>query len=365
MADKSVLREILEHGINENASDWHIRENAAIGIRVKGSVRTLGILGDTELFDQVMDTMLPESTRKVFEEIGDADFAFDEEGIGRFRANLHLQRGSRALTLRHVKNDVPPIETLNLPRVVLDLASSKDGLVIVTGSTGSGKSTTLACMINHINDSSRRHIITIEDPIEFTFTDHKCLIEQREVGLDTVSFSSALKHALRQDPDIIVLGELRSKDSVETALAAAETGHLVLTTLHTNSASQTLNRILDYFPQVEQLALLKILSNILRGVICQKLIPLTFDKGVVPITEVLVGTPVVRRLISQGDIDKLDSAIAGSSNDGMISFNTSIFNRINEGFISEEVGFSYSSNADELKMNLKGIFLNETGGIIG
>ncbi|MCK5905851.1 MAG: PilT/PilU family type 4a pilus ATPase, partial [Gammaproteobacteria bacterium] len=331
----------------------------------KGSIRTLGILGDTSLFDRIMETMLPESSRKVFEELGDVDFAFDEEEIGRFRANLHLQRGNRSLTLRHVKNEVPPIEALNLPHVVLDLASSKDGLVVVTGSTGSGKSTTLACMINHINDSYRRHIITIEDPIEFTFTDHKCLIEQREVGLDTVSFSSALKHALRQDPDIIVLGELRSKDSVETAIAAADTGHLVLTTLHSNSAAQTLHRILDYFPQSEHSALLEILSNILRGVICQKLIPLTFDEGVVPITEVLVGTPVVKRLISQGEIDKLDSAIMGSSDDGMVSFNTSIFNRINEGFISEEVGFSYSSNPDELKMNLKGIFLNETGGIIG
>jgi twitching motility protein PilT len=365
MAGRSVLREILEHGIEENASDWHIRENAAIGIRVKGSIRTLGILGDTELFDQIMDTMLPDTTRKVFEKTGDVDFAFDEEGIGRFRANLHFQRGNRALTLRHVKSEVPPIEALNLPPVVLDLASSKDGLVIVTGSTGSGKSTTLACMLNHINDSYRRHVVTIEDPIEFTFKDNLCLIEQREVGLDTVSFNSALKHALRQDPDIIVLGELRSKDSVETAVAAAETGHLVMTTLHTNSASQTLHRILDYFPQAEHLSLLKILANILRGVICQKLIPLTFDSGVVPITEVLVGTPVVKRLIGQGEIDKLDSAIASSSDDGMISFNTSIFNRINEGFISEEVGFTYSSNPDELKMNLKGIFLNETGGIIG
>jgi len=365
MDGESVLREILEHGIEENASDWHIRENAAIGIRVKGSIRTLGILGDTELFDRIMDTMLPESTRKIFEELGDADFAFDEVGIGRFRANLHLQRGNRALTLRHVKSTVPSIEVLRLPPVILDLTTKKDGLVIVTGSTGSGKSTTLACMINHINNLYRRHIITVEDPIEFTFEDNMCLIEQREVGLDTVSFNSALKHALRQDPDIIVLGELRSKESVETALSAAETGHLVLTTLHTNSASQTLHRILDYFPQADHTSLLKILSNTLRGIVCQKLIPLTFDTGVVPITEVLVGTPVVKQLINQGEIDKLDSAIMASSDDGMISFNTSIFNRINEGYISEEAGFSYSTNPDELKMNLKGIFLNETGGIIG
>ncbi len=362
--NNSVLHDILIHGIEENASDWHIREGAAIGIRSRGEINTLGILADSSLMDMVMETMVPENMRQKLEDTGDADFAFVEPEVGRFRANLHLQRGKRSLTLRHVKDAVPQISELSLPSIILDLCEYKDGIVFVTGSTGSGKSTTLACMIEHINENFRRHIITIEDPIEYNFNDRRSIVEQREVGLDTISFESALHHAMRQDPDVVVIGELRTKDSVETAIAAAETGHLVMTTLHTMNAPQTIERILDFFGHEERRAVLKVLAGSLRAIICQRLVPRTFESGVVPINEILINTPVVRRLLLDDDVEKLDGAIAASIGDGMMSFNQSLLQRINDGDISEETGLSYSSKPEALKMNLKGIFLSEDGGIV-
>lgn len=365
MSKKTVLHDILIHGIEEKASDWHIREGAAIGIRTKGVIESIGILADSTLMDEVMETMVTDSARKKLEETGDADFAFVEDGVGRFRANLHLQRGMRALTLRHVQETVPSIDKLGLPPVILDVTDFKDGIIFVTGSTGSGKSTTLACMIEYMNKNSSRHIITIEDPIEYIFHDRRSIIEQREVGLDTISFDSALHHAMRQDPDVVVLGELRSKDSVETALSAAETGHLVMSTLHTMNAPQSIERILDFFNQEERGGILKALAGTLRAIICQRLVPRTFEAGVVPINEILLNTPLVRRMILDDDIEKLDGAIAASAADGMMTFNQSILQRINEGDISEETGMSYSSKPETLKMNLKGIFLSEDGGIVG
>lgn len=360
----SVLHDILIHGIDEKASDWHIREGAAIGIRTNGEIQSIGILADTELMDRMMETMVPDTARKKLEDNGDADFAFVEEDVGRFRANLHLQRGMRALTLRHVQDTVPSLEQLGLPPVILDVTGFKDGIVFVTGSTGSGKSTTLACMIEYINVGSPRHIITIEDPIEYVFKDRRSIIEQREVGLDTISFESALHHVLRQDPDVIILGELRSKESVETAIAASETGHLVMSTLHTMNAPQTIERILDFFTHDERDGILKALAGSLRAIVCQRLVPRTFESGVVPINEVMLNTPLVRRMLLDGTVEKLDGAIAASTGDGMMTFNQSILERINDGDISEETGISYSSKPEALKMNLKGIFLSEDGGIV-
>ncbi|MGL4853861.1 MAG: type IV pilus twitching motility protein PilT [Lentisphaeria bacterium] len=362
-----TLRNILEHGISQNASDWHIREGSGVGIRVKGEIQSIGILADKSLMDSIMENInenVNSSVASKLEETGDADFAFIEPGVGRFRANLHLQRGMRCITLRHVKDKVPSCEQLELPPIILEIARYRDGIVFVTGSTGSGKSTTLACMIEHINENFPRHIITVEDPIEYDFQDMLSIVEQREVGLDTISFDSALRHALRQDPDVIVIGELRSRDSVEAALAAAETGHLVLTTLHTTTAPQAISRLIDFFSHEERLSIMKSLANSLRAVICQRLVPRVMAAGVVPINEIMINTPVVRRLLLDGKIDSLSAAISSSAADGMMTFNNSILDRINEGLISEEIGLSYSSNPDALSMNLKGIFITEGNGII-
>lgn len=364
MERSQVLEEILSFGMAEKASDWHIREGAAIGIRTRGEIKSLGILADAEFMNEMKRTMLTASILDKYERTGDADFAFEDSEYGRFRVNLHRQRGLMCMTMRHVKSEVPDIKHLKLPPVIHSIAEAKNGIVFVTGSTGSGKSTTLACMIEHINANRRAHIITVEDPIEYNFRDRKSIIEQREVGLDTISFDSALKHSLRQDPDIIVLGELRSRESVEAALEAAETGHLVMTTLHTNNAPQSIERILDFFGAEDHKSILKSLSSNLRAIICQRLVPKAIGGGVVPINEILINTALVRRLLLDGKIDGLEGAIASGEKDGMQSFNSSIMKRINDGDVDEETGLEYSSSPEALRMNLQGIFLSADGGIV-
>lgn len=361
----SVLHEVLKHGIEQNASDWHIREGSAISVRLQGEIQSLGILADSDFIKRILDTMVTPAGLKQFEANGDADFAFEEDGVGRFRVNLHRQRGLVALTLRHVKSQVPSIEDLQLPQILLPISEAKNGIIFVTGSTGSGKSTTLACMIEHINHTRKRHIITVEDPIEFNFEDRLSIIEQREVGIDTVSFNSALKYSLRQDPDIIVMGELRSRDSVDACMAAAETGHLVMTTLHTSNAPQSIDRLLDYYPSSDRPIVLQNLAENLRAIICQRLLPRALGSGVVPINEIMINNSIVKRLLQDNQLGKLEGAIAASSKDGMQSFNQAILKLINEGEISEETGLAYSSNPEALRMNLKGIFLSESGGIVG
>ena len=358
------FKDILASGVAAGASDWHLKENGPVCLRINGDIIPHDFITSKEYLGEVISRIATIQTIGVYEEIGDADFAFEEPSAGRFRVNLHRQRGAISLTLRHVKDTVPDLKVLRLPEVILPMAEARNGIIFVTGSTGSGKSTTLACMIQHLNNNFRRHVITIEDPIEYNFVDNKCIIEQREVGLDTISFDSALRHCLRQDPDIIVLGELRNKDSFETALAAAETGHLVMTTLHTSTAAQSINRILDFYPHEERDGVRKNLAANLRGVICQRLVP-KIGGGVVPINEVLSNTPIVSKLVEDGEISRLDSAIEGGVKDGMQTFNSVLVSLVQSEVITEEVALSYASNAETLKMNLKGIYLSKTGGIVG
>ncbi len=355
------LHEILKKGVEAGASDWHIREDANVALRINGEMVTQIMATDRVFLDEVMAAIATEKDMRKYEETGDADFAIDEEGVGRFRVNVHRQRSRTAMTLRHVKAEVPNIRDLRLPPILLSLAEAKDGIVFVTGSTGSGKSTTLACMIEHINETKRSHLITVEDPIEYNFADKMSVIEQREVGLDTISFDSALRHALRQDPDTIVIGELRSRDSFESALTAAETGHLVMTTLHTSTAAQSIGRILDFYPFDERDAVRKNLAGNLRAIVCQRLLPRAHGAGVVPINEILINTPIVSKLILEDKINRLEGAISAGKEDGMQSFNHSIMPLIKNGDITEEVGMRFATNPEALKMNLQGIFLSESG----
>jgi twitching motility protein PilT len=358
------LRDVLMSGLTLNASDWHIREGRPVAFRVSGEIVNHKFVPSRDFLKQVMKVIVDESAITKFRESGDVDFAMEEEGVGRFRVNVHQQRGKISMTLRHVKTQIPTVKQLELPEILLRLSEAKDGIVFVTGATGSGKSTTLACMIQHINETTRKHIITIEDPIEYDFEDKRCVMEQREVGLDTVSFDSALRHSLRQDPDVIVVGELRSRDSFESALAAAETGHLVMTTLHTNTAAQAVGRILDFYPFEERDAVRKSLSANLRAIVCQKLVPRRDGRGLVPINEILINTPIVSNLIVADKLNKLDAVICADGEEGMLSFNQALFGRIKDGSISEEVGLKFAPNPDGLKMNLSGVFLNESSGII-
>jgi twitching motility protein PilT len=359
---RTVLHDILSTGVSENASDWHIREGSNVGLRIDGSLVEVDFSTDREFLEQAIEQMTEESHRTKLLETGDADLALAEDGVGRFRVNLHRQRGMIAMTLRHVKGDIPVVEDIGLPPVLRKISENHNGIIFVTGTTGSGKSTTLAAMIGHMNARMNRHIITIEDPIEYNFPDNQCIIEQREVGIDCSTFDSALTHALRQDPDVIVVGEMRNRESFETALTAAETGHLVMTTLHTKDAAQSIMRILDLYPNEERESVRKSLAECLRAIVCQRLVPKATGKGVVPVNEILINTPIVNKLIDDGRIGKLSQAIEGGDDQGMMSFNSRLLELVNDGVISEETALATSDNPSALQMNLKGIFLSDAGG---
>jgi twitching motility protein PilT len=362
----STFRAVLETGIEAGASDWHIREGATVVLRVDAQLVEIdGFTVTKEYLDRAVHDITTEKDRAKFDETGDADFAWAEEDVGRFRVNLHRQRGLRALTLRHIKDKVPPLEGLGLPPVINTLAESERGIILVTGTTGSGKSTTLACMMQYMNTHFARHIITIEDPIEYTFQDKKSIFEQREVGLDTISFNSALVAALRQDPDVIVVGEMRRAESFDAALTAADTGHLVMSTLHTSNAAQSIQRILDFYPTDDRKEILQALATNLRAIICQRLMPRAMGKGVVPGLEIMINTPVVKKLMEEDRVNSLPAAIEASSGDGMMSFNQCLLGLVNNGLITEEVALERATNPEALRMNLKGIFLGGDGGIIG
>jgi twitching motility protein PilT len=258
---------------------------------------------------------------------------------------------------------VPSFEQLGLLEQIKQIAESPRGIVLVAGSTGSGKSTTLAAMIEHINSNFKKHIITLEDPIEFVFEDNQCVIEQREVGLDTQSFHHALKNVLRQDPDIIMLGEMRDAISFGAAMSAADTGHLVLSTLHTTTAAQSVTRILDFFKAEEREQVRRQLAATLRGVICQRMVT-TVENTMTPALEILINSPLVRKMIEENRLDKLAAAIETSVDDGMITFNQSLFNLVKAGRVSEKEALAKASNPQALEMNFKGIFLNEGGRIV-
>ncbi len=361
----SKLRAILETGVQAGASDWHIREGSPVALRVDAQlVEISDFMVETDFLHSAVKEMTHEKDRKKYEEAGDADFAHYEDEIGRFRVNLHRQRGLMALTLRHIKDKVPDLEKLGLPKIVQTIAATERGIILVTGTTGSGKSTTLACMLEYMNQNIPRHIITIEDPIEYNFEDKKCIFEQREVGLDCITFASALHGALRQDPDVICVGEMRTRDSFDMALTAAQTGHLVMSTAHTSNAGQTVQRILDLYPADERKQVRLSLSSCLSAIVCQRLMPRAVGKGVVPGLEILINSPVVRKLLEEDKLDKLAAAIEASTSDGMMSFNQCLLGLVNEGLITEEVALERATNPEALRMNLKGIFLSG-GGIIG
>ena len=356
--------EILKMGVLGGASDWHIIEGRNVSLRIGVTLAEADFLATRPFMEAFMtDMMAPEKVEE-FRENHDADFSFEEPGLGRFRANLHQERGRFALTLRHVKNEIPVREELGLPPIIHELTRTARGIIFVTGITGSGKSTTLACMVEHMNDTQQRHIITIEDPIEYSFEDRNCVIEQREVGIDTVSFPSALRHVLRQDPDVIVIGEMRDRITFETALSAAETGHLVLSTLHTMNASQAIVRILDMYSGEEREVIRKSLAGHLKAVICQRLLPCQRSDKRVPACEVMINTPIISKLITENRLDKLSAAINASEEEGMLSFDRAIYHLIQAKQVSKEDGLDYSTNPDALQMNLKGIFLNADKGSI-
>lgn len=361
----SKFRELLEVGVQAGASDWHIREGTEAILRVDGMLTPVEFVTSKAFLEEAVHEICSPREFDKYTTGGDSDFAHFEEGVGRFRVNLHRQRNLMSLTFRHIKAKLPDYATLNLPPIIAQIASVERGIVLVTGTTGSGKSTTMAAMLEYMNNNLTRHVITVEDPIEYHYEDKSCVFEQREVGADTPSFDSALIHSLRQDPDVIVVGEMRNRDSFDTALTAADTGHIVMSTLHTSNASQSIMRILDFYEENERKQIRLALATNLSAIVSQRLVPAKSGKGVVPAVEVMINTPIVRKLLEEDKIDKLSNCIEAGERDGMMSFNQCLYKLVKSDLITEEQALARAGNPEQLKMNLKGIFLSSGNSILG
>jgi twitching motility protein PilT len=360
-----LFHKILSTAAKGGASDLHIKIGTPVIFRINRELISIECPIPTEQWiNNVVDKITPMHMKKKLEEEREVDFSYFVPDVGRFRTNLFQQRGQWALAMRHVKTTIQSFEELGLLEQIKTIAEAPRGIVLVAGSTGSGKSTTLAAMVEHINANFKKHIITLEDPIEFVFEDNQSVIEQREVGLDTVSFHHALKHVLRQDPDIIMLGEMRDDISFGAAMSAADTGHLVMSTLHTTTAAQSITRILDFFKADEREQIRRQLSGTLRAVVCQRMVP-TVEGKMTPALEIMTNSPLIRKMLEENRLDKLTAAIETGSDDGMITFNQSLFNLVKSGKVSEKDALAKASNPAALEMNFKGIFLNEGGRIVG
>jgi twitching motility protein PilT len=315
--------------------------------------------------DAILDVVLNDEQKKYFFRKGEIDLAFNEKGVGRFRVNVFRQRGSVSMVMRRIKSKIWNFEQLNLPNSTARLATLARGLVLLTGTTGSGKSTALAAIIDHINDHRKVHVVTIEDPIEYVHHDRKAVISQREVTIDTQDFSTALKAVMRQDPDVILVGEMRDIETFQAAISAAETGHLVFSTLHTTNAMQTIDRIIDLFPTTQHDQVRSQLSLNLQGIMCLRLMPRVDGVGRVPAVEMMFVTPVIRKLMRENRVNQIPQAIQQGKEEGMQTFNDSLYNLIRGGLVSLEDAQFYSENPEELNMMLQGIRLSTNrGGIL-
>ncbi len=351
------IEEFLRLMVKEGASDLVLKTGSYPAIRLNGQYRFVSDQKiPSEVTREFLDTLVGKSGLDRFRREGSVDRAVSVEGLGRFRCNVFLQGGRVSLVFRHVKRDVPGFKELHLPVESLQkLAKLERGLILATGVAGSGKSTTLASMVEYINQTQAKHIITIEDPIEYLFEDKRSIISQREIGTDAPSFAAALKQALRQAPDVIMIGEMRDKETMEAAIQAAETGHLVFSTLHTVNSVQTVERIISLFPPHQHDLLRMELALNLAGVISLRLIRLKNGEGQMPAVEVLINTPTVREMLGEGRTRELPKALAEGSYYGTMTFNQSLIRLFESGNIELEDALAASDNPDELKLQMRGI----------
>ena len=361
----SVFSDLLAYAVKKDASDIHLTVGSPPACRVDGRIEFFGDRNlrpkDTIRF---LDEILNEHQKEKFMRSGDADVALSMEGLGRFRVNVLRQRGSVGIVMRHVRGKIMSFEKLNLPPALDKIVTAQRGLVLVTGTTGSGKSTTLASIIDRINETRSDHIITLEDPVEFLHTNKKSIVTQREIAIDTKNFDVALRAALREDPDVILIGEMRDAETFAAAASAAETGHLVFSTLHTTNAMLTIERILDMFPPTQHDQIRSQMSMQLKACIAQRLLPSKDGKGRVAAIEIMFNTPAIAQLIRDNNIKSIGNAIAAGAEEGMQSFNVSLVKLTNDKKVKVEDAMKASDNADELKMNLEGIYLSATAGIL-
>ena len=365
------LQMLLRIVVQQKAADLFLKVGGRPTLRVDGNLRRLSKLGDEavgeidDAFNEsVLEEVLDRHDLERFRKTGEGDAAYEVEDLGRFRVNVFRQRGHVGFVFRYIPFKVPSLEDLSLPAAQLRrLCDQRRGLVLVTGIAGSGKSTCLASMIHYINETQSRHIVTIEDPIEFVHHDQRCIIEQREVGFDTEDFVVALRACVRQSPDVILIGEMRDRETVEAAINAAETGHLVLSTLHTVNAVQTVERILGFFPPHLHPLIRLQLSLVLRGALSLRLLPRRDRPGMIPAAEMLISTPTVRDLLEQGKTRELTTALREGEYFGTMTFAQSLAHLARQGCITEEDALAASDNPDELRLELKGIGREKHPGI--
>jgi twitching motility protein PilT len=344
------LKELLLLAVSQKASDLHLTENSPPVLRIDGALTFINKSPlPREELKKMIYSVLTEPQIAKFEEEKELDFSLALTGMDRFRVNVHIQRGSVEAAFRRISLYIPTMEELGLPPILLDLARRPNGLVLLTGPTGTGKTTTLAAMINLINSEKAEVITCIEDPIEYLHTNKKSIIKQREVYRDTNSFAEALKRCLRQDPDVIVVGEMRDLETISTALTAAETGHLVLATLHTPDAPQTIERIIDVFPPYQQQQVRLQLAAALQGVVSQQLVPRANGKGRVLCTEIMVATPAVRNMVRERQTEQIRTSIQTGAAHGMKTFDKSLKELCDQGIISYEMALSRARNIEEFK----------------
>jgi twitching motility protein PilT len=345
------IDELLTYTVRNGASDLHLANQLPPAIRIDGSLRPIEGLArvDNEQIREMVYRILTQNLRERFEAEKELDTAHTIMGVGRFRVNLFQQRGSIGTVMRAIPHEIPPFDTLGLPPIIPSLAELRRGLVLVTGPTGSGKSTTLASLINIINLSKPLHIVTIEDPIEFLHTHNRSIVNQREVGADTKSFAEALRHVLRQDPDVILIGEMRDPETIATALTAAETGHLVFSTLHTQDTPQTIDRIIDVFPSSQQDQIRIQLAGSLEAVITQQLVLSATGYGRVPVAEIMLCNPAIRNLIRSRKTHQIYSLVQTGAASGMQTMDQGLAKAVRAGSITEAMAFDRCHDPSELR----------------
>ena len=351
------LNKFFKACIKAKSSDLHLKVGQAPRMRVYGALKpTTGEVLTEERMEQLVFEIMSAAQKDFFLKNGAIDFAHEVTDVDRFRINVFRQRGMVSLAARRITSTIPLFEHLHLPPIVEKIASSHEGLVLVTGPTGSGKTTTIASMVDWVNANRSCHIVTIEDPIEYLYKDKKAMVSQREIGIDVPDFNDALRSLMRQDPDVVLVGEMRDRDTITAAMRAAETGHLVFGTLHSSNAAQTVQRILDLFPQEERDLARQTFALTIRGVISQMLLP-SIKEGFsrMPTVEVLMANPIVKKLISEQREADLPSVIRSCTNEGMQDFTDSLCDLVKKEYIDIKVAFEYAPNKEDLKMALKGI----------
>ncbi len=354
IGDNVKIQQLFKLMVENGGSDLHLTVGTPPGLRVNGEIVRVKIpaltAADTK---RLIYQILTEEQKNEFEKNLELDFSFGIKGLARFRANVFYSKGGCAAVFRQIPSIIPDFKTLNLPNVLVEMTDVSNGLILVTGPTGSGKSTTMAALIDRLNENESGHIITLEDPIEFVHPHKGCIVNQREIGSDTTDFGHALKSLLRQDPDIVLVGELRDAETIEAALTIAETGHLVFGTLHTNSCVQTINRIINVFPADQQDQVRTLLSFVLQGVVAQQLIPKTFDPGRVCAMEIMRTTPAIRNLIREDKIHQIYSQMQiGQDKTGMTTMNQSLRRFVESGLLDGEAAMSHATEPEELAKQL-------------